>query len=64
MSKDRSCSCPHCETELKNSCMSPKFCKPCCSKENNSVKVCSACKSEYSSEYDECPSCAANKNNK
>ena len=63
-SKNYPCSCPHCKTELKNDYINPKFCKPCCSKENsnNNVKACSVCKSEYLADYyDECPYCATEK---
>jgi hypothetical protein len=56
-----SCSCPHCEDELKNGCMSPKFCKPCLVK-NKNIEVCSLCGAQYSSEYDKCPSCSVMSN--
>jgi hypothetical protein len=58
MPENHDCSCPHCETELKSGCMSPKFCKPCCVKEKSKAKVCPVCKAEYASEYDGCPSCS------
>jgi nitrogen fixation NifU-like protein len=63
VSKSQSCSCPLCETELKNKCTSPSFCKPCCSSGNKNVVICSVCKAEYLAEYSECPSCFAAKKN-
>ncbi|WP_052571245.1 hypothetical protein [Endomicrobium proavitum] len=56
---NKNCSCPHCSSELKNGCFSPKFCKPCGVKSN--VKICPDCQAEYLAEYDKCPSCAAAK---
>jgi hypothetical protein len=55
-SNSSGCSCPHCEDELKNGCMSPTFCKPCGSK-NKNIKVCSVCGAQYSLEYEKCPAC-------
>jgi hypothetical protein len=39
MHKNQSCSCPHCELELKNGCMSPTFCSPCGITAKNDMKV-------------------------
>lgn len=54
--KKTECACPHCETELKEGCFSPKFCKPCSVKKN--TKICNDCKAQYLAEYGECPSCS------
>jgi hypothetical protein len=61
MYKDN-CSCPFCQTELKNGCLSPEFCKPCCVTKNSSIEVCDVCESEYSNEYKQCPICQAEQN--
>jgi hypothetical protein len=58
MEKMKSCSCPHCVTELKKGCFSPCFCKPC-GIINEKIKICARCKAQYSAEYEECPSCLA-----
>jgi hypothetical protein len=55
-SNSSSCSCPHCKEELKNGCMSPKFCKLCETKKH--VRVCAVCGAEYALEYEKCPSCS------
>ncbi|MDR1926136.1 MAG: hypothetical protein LBQ13_00370 [Endomicrobium sp.] len=50
MHKNQSCLCPHCELELKNGCMSPKFCRPCGINAKKDMKV-----SEYAPKYDKVP---------
>jgi hypothetical protein len=61
-SNSSSCSCPYCEKELKNGCMSPKFCNPCVVVKNKNIEICSLCGAQYSSEYDKCPSCSVMSN--
>jgi hypothetical protein len=59
MRKIKSCSCPHCETELKMGCFHPGFCRLCGIIPNEKIKICARCKARYAAEYDECPSCLA-----
>ncbi|MDR2860328.1 MAG: hypothetical protein LBV66_00655 [Elusimicrobiota bacterium] len=61
---EKKCECPYCETELKNGCLNPKFCKPCSIHVDKNIKVCAECGSQYSAEYDTCPSCCADKKDK
>ncbi|GHT37034.1 hypothetical protein AGMMS49593_03210 [Endomicrobiia bacterium] len=58
MSESCGCSRACCEIELRDGCISPKSCKPCCAREENKTKVCCVCKAEYACEYDKCPSCS------
>ncbi|GHT59797.1 hypothetical protein AGMMS50222_03060 [Endomicrobiia bacterium] len=58
MSENCGCSRACCEVKLKDGCISHKFYKPCCAREENKTKVCCVCKAEYACEYDECPSCS------
>ncbi|MDR2351159.1 MAG: hypothetical protein LBD56_00545 [Endomicrobium sp.] len=54
-SRSSSCSCYHCEDELKNGCMRPTFCKPY---GQQKTKVCPVCQAEYSLGYEKCPACS------
>ena len=58
MCKDN-CSCPYCQMEFKNGCLSSEFCKSCYIIKNSTIKVCDVCESEYSNEYEKCPMCQA-----